>query len=208
MRTELVKERVFTVFFMVAVTFVAITLVGVVDIVTAKSVERNKGLFLRQAVADAYGIEQHESVEALFDWYDNKVEIVTNEEGAPGHFWIKNEDGSESLVLVYRGSGLWGGITAFVGFEDNGQTIRGVNFQDHVETPGLGARIDEKWFRRQFEGKSGPFEALLPEPAVKDSLTDDNQSFHQVTGATITSTSVRKIMNQSLKQAQELVSQR
>jgi Na+-transporting NADH:ubiquinone oxidoreductase subunit C len=208
MKTELVKERLFTIFFMVAVTFVAISFVGVVDIVTAKSVERNKGLFLRQAVADAYGKTQLDSIDALFDWYDNEVEVVTNQSGEVDHFWVDTPDGNESLVLVHRGSGLWGGITAFVGFEADGQTIRGVNYQDHVETPGLGARIDEDWFRRQFKGKSGPFEALLPEPAVKDSLSDNNQAFHQVTGATITSSSVRTIMNESLKRAKELVAQR
>lgn len=208
MKKELVKERVFTVFFMVAVTFVAITLVGLVDIATAASVARNKGLFLRQAVADAFGITSHDTMEELFDWFDNAVTVVESEDGSPDHFWITNEDGSESLVLVYRGSGLWGGITAFVGFESDNQTIRGVNFQDHVETPGLGARIDEPWFRSQFVGKSGPFKSLLGEPASKSQLDGSNDAFHQVTGATITSSSVREIMNQSLKRAQALASQR
>lgn len=207
-KKELVKERVFTVFFMVAVTFVAITLVGVVDIVTADSVQRNRGLFLRQAVADAFGEAQHESIQDLLDWYDNHVDPVENETGLPDHFWVKDAQGAESLVLVYRGSGLWGGITAFVGFESDGTTIRAVNFQDHVETPGLGARIDEPWFRRQFSGKSGPFRSLLSEPPDKASLTEDNHAFHQVTGATITSASVREIMNRSLERAALLTSAR
>jgi len=208
MRKDLVKERVFTVFFMVAVTFVAITLVGIVDIVTAESVQRNRGLFLRQAVADAFGMEVHANVQELLDWFEQNVEIVRNEDGTPDHFWVSNAAGEQSLVLVYRGSGLWGGITAFVGFEADGKTIRGVNFQDHVETPGLGARIDEPWFRRQFVGKSGPFQDLLAEPTDKTALTERASAFHQVTGATITSSSVREIMNQSLRRAEGLVSQR
>jgi Na+-transporting NADH:ubiquinone oxidoreductase subunit C len=207
-KNKLIKERVFTVFFMVAVTFVAITLVGLVEIVTADAVQRNRGLFLRQAVSDAFGISSHDSVQALLDWFDQNVTMVENDEGQADHFWIHNEDGSKSLVLMYRGAGLWGGITAFVGFEQDGKTIRGVNFQDHVETPGLGARIDERWFRKQFVGKSGPFSKLLSEPPDKAILTDENSSFHQVTGATITSSSVREIMNQSLKRAEGLISQR
>ncbi len=208
MKTNVVKERVFTVFFMVAVTFVAITLVGVVDIVTAENVERNRGLFLRQAVADAFGIRAHDSIQDLMDWFDAFVTEVRDEEGNPDHFWVANEEGEQSLVLIYRGSGLWGPITAFVGFEADGKTIRGVNFQDHVETPGLGARIDEYWFRDQFIGKDGPFQDLLAEPPNKDNLTDDNNAFHQVTGATITSTSVRTIMNRSLERAEMLLSER
>jgi len=208
MKTDLLKERAFTVFFMIAVTFVAITLVGIVDIVTAESVERNRGLFLRQAVSDAFGITQHDSIQDLLDWYEEYVTEVRDEDGAPDHFWVRNEAGEENLVLVYRGSGLWGGITAFVGFEADGKTIRGVNFQDHVETPGLGARIDERWFRGQFTGKSGPFEQLRSEPSDKDNLTDDNNAFHQVTGATITSDSIRTIMNRSLNRAEMLFSER
>ena len=208
MKTDLLKERAFTVFFMIAVTFVAITLVGIVDIVTAESVERNRGLFLRQAVSDAFGITQHDSIQDLLDWYDEYVTEVRDEDGAPDHFWVRNEAGEENLVLVYRGSGLWGGITAFVGFEADGKTIRGVNFQDHVETPGLGARIDERWFRGQFVGKSGRFKELRPEPSDKDNITGDNNAFHQVTGATITSDSIRTIMNRSLNRAEMLFSER
>ena len=208
MKTNLAKERAFTVFFMVAVTFVAIMLVGIVDIVTAESVERNRGLFLRQAVADAFGMTAFASVQDLLDWFDTYVTDIRDDDGNPHHFWVRNKEGEQSLVLVYRGSGLWGGITAFVGFEADGQTIRGVNFQDHVETPGLGARIDELWFRNQFVGKTGPFREMLSEPASKDNITDSNHAFHQVTGATITSDSVQVIMNNSLKQAEILFSQR
>ena len=107
MKKEILKERAFTVFFMVAVTFVAITLVGIVDIVTAESVERNRGLFLRQAVADAFGAPPHDSIQDLLDWFDANVTEVRDKDGNPDHFWVKTEEGEQSLVLVYRGSGLW-----------------------------------------------------------------------------------------------------
>ncbi len=206
MRTDLIKERAFTVFFMVAVTFVAILLVGIVDIVTAESVERNRGLFLRQAVADAFGSLQHDSIDELFAWFESNVEMVTDEDGTPHHFWVTDPDGEQEprLVLIYRGSGLWGGITAFVGFDSSDATIRGVNFQDHVETPGLGARIDERWFRNQFIGKSGPFTQMNAEPANKENVSPENYAFDQITGATITSSSVREIMNKSIERAKEL----
>lgn len=210
MKKELVKERVFTVFFMVAVTFVAILLVGIVDIVTAESVQRNRGIFLRQAVADAAGKQALDSTEALLGWYDEQVNMVTNAAGEPTHFWIEDgESGGEPrLVLVHTGSGLWGSITAYVGFDSDGSHIRGVTFQDHVETPGLGARIDEAWFRNQFVGKSGPFTEMNPEPANKDNTSDADYAFDQITGATITSSSVRTIMNESLDKAKALVRSR
>lgn len=210
MKSDLVKERVFTVFFMVAVTFVAILLVGIVDIVTAKSVERNRSLFLRQAVADAAGKADLGPAENLLSWYESNVSMVTNAAGDPAHFWIEDPEGGGEprLVLVHTGSGLWGSITAYVGFDSDAETIRGVTFQDHVETPGLGARIDEAWFRSQFVGKSGPFTEMNPEPADKDNLSEADYAFDQITGATITSSSIRTIMNESLDKAKTLVRSR
>jgi len=205
-KPDLIREKVRTVLFMAAVTFVAITLVGLVDMVTKDTVARNKTIFEKQAVADASGMQRFASVEALLQWYAAHVTAVTNAGGALDHCWVRRGAEAEprSLVLVQKGPGLWGGITVFVGFEANAAAIRGVTFQDHVETPGLGARIDEPWFRRQFAGKSGPFAALGPEPKDKTATTPDNDKFDQITGATITSTAVKDIMNKSIERAKAL----
>jgi hypothetical protein len=80
-KPELIKEKTQPVLFMAGVTFVAITLVGLVDIVTKPAVERNKTLFQKQAVCDAAGVERPGSTEALIDWYDANVTAVTNAEG-------------------------------------------------------------------------------------------------------------------------------
>ncbi len=205
MKRELIKEKTQPVFFMAGVTFVAITLVGLVDIVTRPAVERNRTLFQKQAVCDAAGVAQPGSPEALVAWYDGNVTSVTNADGVVS-YRVGAADGESTLVLVQQGPGLWGTITAYVGF--NGEAIAGVTFQDHVETPGLGARIDEPWFRRQFVGKTGPFSRLSPEPQDKAAGTREPDAFDQITGATITSTAVKDIMNKSIQRAQELTTPR
>lgn len=204
MKSELAKERIFTVFFMVAVTFVAILLVGLVEIATAKSVERNKSLFFKQAVADAAAVAEFESTEALLTWFDTNVNTFTNAVGEPDYFWVQTEDQEPTLVLIQKGPGLWGGITTYIGFDEGASSITGVNFQDHVETPGLGARIDEKWFRNQFVGKSGPFKELSDEPKDKTQTSEGDHVFDQITGATITSKSVQAIINDSIERARTL----
>jgi len=206
-KPELIKEKVAPVLFMAGVTFVAITLVGLVDIVTKPAVERNKTLFQKQAVCDAAGVERPGSTEALIAWYDAHVTALTNSEGTVS-YRVAEPEGESTLVLVQQGPGLWGSITAYVGFNGEAMTIAGVTFQDHVETPGLGARIDESWFRNQFVGKSGPFARLGPEPQDKTKGTRDPDAFDQITGATITSTAVKDIMNKSIQQARSLTASR
>ena len=200
MKPELIKEKTQPVLFMAGVTFVAITLVGLVDIVTRSAVERNKTLFQKQAVCDAAGVQRPGSPEALVAWYDANVTAVTNAGGTVTYRVEGTADG-RTLVLKQQGPGLWGTITAYIGF--NGDTIAGVTFQEHVETPGLGARIDEPWFRMQFVGKSGPFTQLRPEPKDKTQGTQEPEAFDQITGATITSTAVKDIMNKSIQQARQ-----
>jgi Na+-transporting NADH:ubiquinone oxidoreductase subunit C len=204
-KPELIKEKTQPVLFMAGVTFVAITLVGLVDIVTRPAVERNKTLFQKQAVCDAAGVARPESPEALVAWYDESVTAVTNAEGSVAYQVVVGQ-GGKTLVLKQQGPGLWGTITAYVGF--NGEAIAGVTFQDHVETPGLGARIDEPWFRKQFVGKSGPFSKLSSEPKDKTKGTQEPGAFDQITGATITSTAVKDIMNKSIQRARQISADR
>ncbi len=52
----------------------------------------------------------------------------------------------EMLVLPVKGYGLWGTIYGFLTLEKDLNTIKGLSFYSHKETPGLGARIEEpKW---------------------------------------------------------------
>lgn len=203
MSHDQLKEKLFTVAFMATVTAVAITVLAGVQIVTQPAVNRNRTLFQKQAVYDAFGLERPDTNDELLAWYDRKVVEVSDAEGELDHFWIRDQQGKQdSLVLIQRGAGLWGTITAFVGFDLAPLAIRGVTFTDHVETPGLGARIDESWFRQQFRGKRGPFHGLRSE---RDPSPPEDHKFDQITGATVTSTAVKGIMNHSLEKAKRLV---
>ena len=67
--------------------------------------------------------------------------------------------------------------------------ITGLVFTDQSETPGLGGRIDELAYREQFRG-------LKISPGTK--LAYGNQGGSQIdaiTGATLTSNSVMRILN-------------
>jgi Na+-transporting NADH:ubiquinone oxidoreductase subunit C len=204
MSTARTKQNFFTVFFMFAVTFVFISLVTLVQMVTADTVEQNKTVFLKQAVREAGGLPSTATLESLMTWYEANVDVVNTEDNQPDYFRLKSEDETGITVVATTGPGLWGMITALVGITSDGTKIIGVTFTDHIETPGLGARIDEPWFKRQFVGRQGPFKKLRAEPKDKSGSHPTPGSFDQITGATITSTAVRDIMNRSLERAREL----
>jgi Na+-transporting NADH:ubiquinone oxidoreductase subunit C len=102
-------------------------------------------------------------------------------------------------VFIRSGPGLWGEITAAVGFDTELASLTGVDFLKQSETPGLGARISEKWFTEQFRGKKGPFTTVGEgEPASES-------QFDAITGASITSNAVMSILNSTISQAKGLV---
>jgi Na+-transporting NADH:ubiquinone oxidoreductase subunit C len=115
------------------------------------------------------------------------------------------------------GKGLWGTMRALIALSPDMKTLKGLVVYDQMETPGLGARIGEQWFLDQFANIQ-----FIRSDAVDGNYIHDfefipegqkpaNQyQIQQITGATITSTSViRMIKNEmnliyatKLKQAQ------
>ena len=65
----------------------------------------------------------------------------------------------------------------------------GIAFTSQNETPGLGARIEERWFVEQFRGKRAPLK-IRPEKE-KTSISE----FEAITGATVTTNAVKAIVN-------------
>jgi Na+-transporting NADH:ubiquinone oxidoreductase subunit C len=114
-----------------------------------------------------------------------------------------NENSSDvsGYVVFQDGAGLWGRIEAVVGYETDLKTLTGLDFIRHNETPGLGARITEVWFREQFRGKTGPF-TMVPEGTV-----NSTNEFDAITGATRTSNAVLKMMNTSVANVASIVSE-
>jgi Na+-transporting NADH:ubiquinone oxidoreductase subunit C len=104
-------------------------------------------------------------------------------------------------VFIRTGPGLWGDITATVGLDQDLERLTGVDFLKQVETPGLGARISEDWFREQFRGKRGPFTTV-----AEGQPTQENE-FDAITGATLTTNFVKDILNETIDQVQDLVKQ-
>ncbi|MCH5239951.1 MAG: NADH:ubiquinone reductase (Na(+)-transporting) subunit C [Muribaculaceae bacterium] len=110
-------------------------------------------------------------------------------------------DGNKFIVPVY-GAGLWGPIWGYVAFDANGNTIYGAYFSHQGETPGLGAEIEKPAFQNQFEGKDifdskGDFTSIA---VVKTGKEPQGKAWvHAVSGGTITSQGVQKMLYNSLE---------
>lgn len=197
------NRRVSLVLFTIAVTIVFIAPVTFVHLVTRPIVTLNEEVFLKRAVLDAAGLALPETSADAKALFDVRVEPLAAPPAAgPSSepvYRVKDEAGATAGWVVTRtGPGLWGDITVVVGFAADRGRLTGIEFLKQSETPGLGARIAERWFKEQFRGKRGPFTTVGEgEPAA------ENQ-FDAITGATSTSNAVRDILNAAIVDAGSL----
>ena len=191
-----VNKRVSLVLFTVAVTIVFIAPITFAYLLTKPLVALNEEVFLKRAVLAAAGLEVPPEAAAAKELFDGAARGAADDPdrggrsraraGLPGNGRRRAPGG---WVITRTGPGLWGDIVMVVGFAADRARLSGIEFLKQSETPGLGARISEPWFKQQFKGKRGPFTTVGEgEPAA------ENQ-FDAITGATITSNAVKAIVN-------------
>jgi len=105
---------------------------------------------------------------------------------------------AQAYAFVVDGMGLWAPVKGLLAVEPDLETIRGVSFYHHEETPGLGGRISERGFTSTFEGKS----LLGPDRAPGIEIVARPKQRNQVdaiTGATLTCDSVQRFVNDDIR---------
>ncbi len=85
-------------------------------------------------------------------------------------------------------------ISLFICVGPDLETIKGIEVLDHTETPGLGGRMTEAEFKRQFVGKK-----LKPRFSLaRGQETVGSNEIHAITGATYTSKGIENIINEAM----------
>ena len=129
-----------------------------------------------------------------------KFEQIVKFDDAQNVYVCTLENGEVKYVLPLKGQGMWGGISCFLAINADKNTIYGAYFNHESETAGLGAEIkDNVDWQNKFQGKTifasdnAGVIALSVEKNVNNETTVD-----AVTGATVTSTAVSKMLQEQL----------
>ena len=68
-------------------------------------------------------------------------------------YLVRNGDKLGRIVLPISGYGLWSTLYGFLALEADGDTVYGLRFYEHRETPGLGGEVDNPKWRNLWHGK-------------------------------------------------------
>ena len=115
-------------------------------------------------------------------------------------FILRDGDEIDQVVFPVHGYGLWSTMYGFLSLEGDFETIRGLQFYEHGETPGLGGEIDNPRWRSQWQGKKIYDDNDQLNIRVLRGFVDADSPLaqHQVdglSGATLTAQGVSNLVN-------------
>lgn len=197
--------------------FISVLLAGTSAVLKERQ-EYNKKIDIQRNILVSAGvnIENTKQVEVAYKKLVTPLNLTEN-----GKI-IKNEETSENKLEIFRicdennskkttayvypikGKGLWSSLYGYLSVNPQGNTVIGITFYKHGETPGLGAEIEKQWFRDNFCGKKlyegkklvgiivakGKARYNVNYKKYKDYMVDG------ISGATITSKGVEKMLYQ------------
>ena len=203
------RGRLFTVIYMVVISALATAGLTGAKLLLAERISRNETLQERRAQLDALGLlpegADAQQIDSIFS-----QRVKEEDRAGRNLLYAYAQDGTtlEAVGFEFKGMGFWGPIRGILALDPNLRYIVGVVFLRHQETPGLGGRMTEPWFRDQFKGKdvaepdlSGRYLIFLPEGAAATGPREVNA----ITGATRTSDSLKRIFNESLRDFQAVM---
>jgi Na+-transporting NADH:ubiquinone oxidoreductase subunit C len=166
--------------------------------ITARVVSLEDGEYSDEFDADGYdGFEYRRDPETsrALSGDEDPAGIGRVEEHAAVYL-VGDPDDPDQVILPIRGQGLWGLMRGFLSVEGDGNTIVGITYYEHSETPGLGAEVNNPRWQAQWEGKEvyGEDGDLAPAIRLAKGGADGENEVDALSGATLTSNGVTNML--------------
>ncbi|GAB2502601.1 Na(+)-translocating NADH-quinone reductase subunit C [Microbulbifer agarilyticus] len=168
--------------------------------VTIKYVDLRTGKFTDEAPAGGSGRAAAKVPSASEKLpADQDIAKIIRRENIKEVYLVEEGGEMERIILPVRGYGLWGQLYGFLALEKDLNTVAGLGFYEHKETPGLGGEVDNPRWKSQWEGKEVyDADGSVDISVIKGSVDQNSpQAIHQVdglSGATLTSKGVDNLV--------------
>lgn len=124
----------------------------------------------------------------------------------PLYEYIKDDE-IQAYVIPISGKGLWSTLYGYFALETDLNTVKGITFYQHGETPGLGGEVEKGWFTVNFIGKKifDQNDNLVSIGVVRgkviDKISEDQRDFYVdgISGSTLTGRGLEQFLRRDLK---------
>ncbi|MDR0996343.1 MAG: Na(+)-translocating NADH-quinone reductase subunit C, partial [Zoogloeaceae bacterium] len=166
----------------------------VIDLATGKVVEGVDPLKF-DAVKAAKDPATSEALPAAED-----IAGIKRRENQAVVYWLEQDGKPEALILPVRGYGLWSTLYGFLAVKPDLDTVVGLGFYQHAETPGLGGEVDNPKWKALWPGKTlfdanGKAIISIVKGGVDPASPDAGHEVDALAGATLTSKGVDHLIH-------------
>ncbi len=168
---------------------------------TIRIVDLETGKYTDQVDSKTFDQRKSSKDPAMSDALDNSIDIagINRRERFAAIYLLEEAGKLDKVIIPVHGYALWSTLYGFLALEGDGNTVAGLGFYEHAETPGLGGEIDNPRWKKQWPGKQ-IFDAQgkVAIDLVKTSINpSDPMAIHKVdslSGATLTSRGVANLL--------------
>ncbi|MDY0047429.1 MAG: Na(+)-translocating NADH-quinone reductase subunit C [Thauera propionica] len=169
--------------------------------ITAKVVDLQTGEFSDAQDANTFDPLKAARDPALSDALpgDKDIAMIKRRERYTTVYMVEKDGALETLILPIRGYGLWSTLHGFMAVKGDLNTVVGMGFYQHAETPGLGGEVDNPNWKAQWPGKvlfddAGKPIIRIVKGGVDPSSPDAAHQVDALAGATLTSNGVDRLI--------------
>lgn len=165
--------------------------------VEVKLVDLRTGKYTRELDPNSYDQAKAAKDSSLSQALNSSEDIarISRRENYSLVYLVKKDGELDKVVLPIRGSGLWSTLYGFVALERDANTVVGLGFYQHGETPGLGGEVDNPRWKALWPGKqvyrNGDVAIHLVKGSAAPGAVNDVDG---LSGATLTSTGVTNLV--------------
>ena len=188
---------------MFLITLFFTSVVSAVKLFNEERIETNQRVKLQRIILQVLGMPVKRGASDLdvVRTFERRVKRVEVKEKDLYVGYEKDGKTISGYAFPVGGPGFWGPIHGMVAVDPGASQILGIAFYRHSETPGLGARMTEDWFTKQFVGLP-----LYPVEGDRKIFylrtTGPKKGPHEldaITGATGTSRGIETFLNEELE---------
>jgi Na+-transporting NADH:ubiquinone oxidoreductase subunit C len=168
--------------------------------INVKLVDMETGRYTNEIDADTYDQRKASSDPALSIALSSSEDIAKIKRRANFSkvYIVENASGIEKVILPIKGYGLWSTLYGFIALEADLETVAGIGFYEHTETPGLGGEVDNPKWKASWIGKSAYKNDALVLEVIKGKVDNAREGADSqidgLAGATLTTKGVDNLI--------------
>lgn len=168
--------------------------------VTTKVIDLRTGKYTDEVDPASYEQKSAAKEPELSEKLDKQEDIagIGRRENYSLVYLVEKDGQLDKVILPVRGYGLWSTLYGFLALERDANTIAGLGFYEHGETPGLGGEVDNPRWKALWHGKKvykeGDAAIHLIKGTVDPQSSDAEYKVDGLAGATLTSKGVTHLV--------------